>query len=68
MRNASIPQLPVVELDENERNLLAHVQRDYNPGLQSSMFAAWWSEGFRRTGLSQDSLAYRICQDLAAIE
>jgi hypothetical protein len=58
--------LPLLELDEIDRNFLAQVQRKYNPGLEWSMFAAWWSEEFLRAGLPEDSLTYRICQDLEA--
>ena len=53
-------------LGDKERNFLGIVQRKYAQGLEWSEFAAWWGEEFRRSGLAEDSLAYRICQDLEA--
>jgi transcriptional regulator with XRE-family HTH domain len=58
--------LEVRGLGAKERNFLASVQRKYKQGPEWSDFAAWWSAKFRRAGLPEDSLAYRICEDLEA--
>lgn len=53
-------------LDCAERDFLAVVQRQYKTQPEWSEFAAWWSGQFREAALSENSLAYRICQDLEA--
>ena len=53
-------------LGEQERSFLAGVQRRYGKEPEWSDFSAWWSEDFRRSGLSTRSVVYRICQDLEA--
>ena len=58
--------LEVRGLGKNERKFLATVQRKYARRAEWSEFAAWWGGEFRRLGLPEDSLAYRICQDLEA--
>jgi len=58
--------LDLGRLGEKERKFLGTVQRKYARGPEWSEFAAWWGGEFRRLGLSEDSSAYRICQDLEA--
>ena len=58
--------LALSELGEKERKFLGSVQRKYTRRPEWSEFAGWWGEEFRRSGLPEDSLAYRICQDLEA--
>lgn len=53
-------------LGEKERTFLAAVQRRYGKEPEWSAFAAWWTEEFRRSGLTVESVAYRTCQDLEA--
>ncbi len=53
-------------LGDEERKFLGTVQRKYTREPEWSEFAAWWGKEFGRSGLSEDSLAYRICQDLEA--
>lgn len=58
--------LDLGSLNEKEGDFLSAVERRYGKQLEWSEFAAWWSEEFRRSGLSTESVAYRICQDLEA--
>lgn len=53
-------------LDKKEGVFLSAVERSYGKQPEWSEFAAWWAEKFRRTGLSAESVAYRVCQDLEA--
>lgn len=53
-------------LDKKEGVFLSAVERNYGKQPEWSEFAAWWTGKFRRTGLSAESVAYRICQDLEA--
>jgi transcriptional regulator with XRE-family HTH domain len=54
------------ELHAKERAFLAAVRRTYGKGPEWSEFAAWWIAELRRSGLSIESVTYRICQDLEA--
>jgi len=59
----------VLQLDglaAGERAFLVAVRRRYAEEPEWTEFAAWWMSEFERTGLSMDSPAYRICQDLEA--
>jgi hypothetical protein len=58
--------LEVGRLSDNERKFLGAVQRKFARGSEWSEFAAWWAGEFKRSELPEDSLAYRICQDLEA--
>ena len=58
--------LDLERLDANEREFLAAVQRRYKKEPRWSAFAAWWPKALQRSGLSAESVAYRICQDLEA--
>ena len=49
-----------------ESAFLAAVRRRYAEEPEWTEFAAWWMAEFARAGLSMDSPAYRICQDLEA--
>lgn len=53
-------------LDEKETAFLSTVERKYEKQPEWSQFAAWWGEELQRAGLSPESIAYRICQDLEA--
>jgi len=53
-------------LGDGERRFLKKVHRKYGGGPEWSAFASWWTEQFQRSRLREDSLAYRICQDLEA--
>jgi transcriptional regulator with XRE-family HTH domain len=53
-------------LSRAERDFLGTVQSKYEAGPEWSTFASWWSTELRKAGLSQDSVAYRLCQDLEA--
>lgn len=58
--------LDLTALQEEERRFLAAVQRKYEEQPEWSEFEAWWFEGLQSAGLTQASVAYRICQDLEA--
>src|SRR5438128_12414543 len=58
--------LDLKRLDGKEREFLAAVQAKYEKGPGWSAFAAWWPKELQRNGLSAESVAYRICQDLEA--
>jgi hypothetical protein len=58
--------LDLGRLDTNEREFLSTVQARYEKDPSWSAFAAWWPKEFQQRGLSQESVAYRICQDLEA--
>ncbi len=58
--------LELSELGDKERRFLGSVQRKYTRRPEWSEFSGWWVEEFLHSGLSQDALAYRICQDLEA--
>src|SRR2546425_1998673 len=58
--------LDLERLDAKEREFLAAVQARYEKEAAWSAFAAWWPKALRRSGLSAESVAYRICQDLEA--
>lgn len=58
--------LDLTSLDERERKFLTAAVRKYRTQPEWSEFAAWWSEAFRRSALSAESVTYRICQDLEA--
>jgi transcriptional regulator with XRE-family HTH domain len=53
-------------LSADERAFLADVRQRYSQGPEWTEFAAWWMSEFEHAGLSMDSPAYRICQDLEA--
>jgi transcriptional regulator with XRE-family HTH domain len=53
-------------LGKEELAFLASVRRAYSNGPEWSAFAAWWNGELHRLGLSPESTAYRICQDLEA--
>src|SRR5207247_9384402 len=58
--------LDLERLDAKERECLAAVQARYEKEPGWSAFAAWWPKELQRSGLSAESVAYRICQDLEA--
>src|SRR2546425_1074157 len=58
--------LDLERLDAKEREFLAAVQARYEKDPAWSAFAAWWPKELQRSGLSAESVAYRICQDLEA--
>jgi hypothetical protein len=53
-------------LTKDERHFLLAVLHKYRPQTGWSRFAAWWLEAFPKSGLSDKSVVYRICQDLEA--
>jgi transcriptional regulator with XRE-family HTH domain len=53
-------------LAAGESAFLAAVRRRYAAEPEWTEFAAWWMSELQRAGLSMDSPAYRICQDLEA--
>jgi len=59
-------RLDLDRLGAGEREFLASVRCRYATGPEWSEFAAWWVEELRRQGVSDESPAYRICQDLEA--
>jgi transcriptional regulator with XRE-family HTH domain len=59
-------KLNLARLRDKERKFLGAVRRKFAGGPEWSAFATWWVREFQRSGLSNDSLAYRICQDLEA--
>ena len=58
--------LDLERLDAKEREFLAAVQAKYEKNPAWSAFASWWPKELQRSGLSAESVAYRICQDLEA--
>src|SRR5437667_10977713 len=58
--------LDLERLDAKEREFLAAVQAKYEKDPAWSAFASWWPKELQRSGLSAESVAYRICQDLEA--
>lgn len=58
--------LDIGDLSSTERALLATVQEAYEAAPEWSDFASWWSGALERAGLSEGSVACRICQDLEA--
>lgn len=58
--------LDLAELEQAERDYLGTVQEKYEEEPEWSSFADWWSRELREAGLSKESTAYRICQDLEA--
>ena len=58
--------LDLDDLAAGESAFLTAVRRRYAEEPEWTEFAAWWNSEFQRTGLSMDSPAYRICQDLEA--
>jgi transcriptional regulator with XRE-family HTH domain len=59
-------RLELGHLTEAERGFLAEVNRKYNKATGWSDFGAWWITEFKNSSLLQESVAYRICQDLEA--
>lgn len=53
-------------LAAGESAFLAAVGQRYADKPEWTEFSAWWMSEFQRAGLSMDSPAYRICQDLEA--
>lgn len=58
--------LDLERLNAKEREFLGVVQAGYAKDPEWSEFAAWWPERLQQSGLSTDSVTYRICQDLEA--
>lgn len=58
--------LNLARLGDKERKFLGAVRRKFASGPEWSAFAAWWLGQFQRSALPNDTLAYRICQDLEA--
>lgn len=54
------------DLGPTERDFLGTVQEEYEGAPEWSAFASWWGGALRQAGLSESSVAYRICQDLEA--
>lgn len=59
-------ELDLTKLTGKERSFLAEVLGKYQTGPDWSKFALWWLHKFGRAALAEDSLAWRICQDLEA--
>jgi transcriptional regulator with XRE-family HTH domain len=57
-------QLPLSRLSEAEYDFLQVVAKKYNAKQDWTRFAAWWNAKFNASGLTMDSVVYRICQDL----
>jgi transcriptional regulator with XRE-family HTH domain len=53
-------------LTNAERSFLADVNRRYEKAPGWSEFGSWWATEFKNSPLPQESVAYRICQDLEA--
>lgn len=53
-------------LAAGERTFLGAVRQRYSQGPEWTEFAAWWMSEFQHAGLTMESPAYRICQDLEA--
>ena len=53
-------------LTQADKNFLARILGWYERNPDWTEFSARWTRAFRESGLSPDSLAYRICQDLEA--
>lgn len=53
-------------LATDERTFLDAVRRRFADEPEWTEFAAWWLSEFQRAGLSMNSPAYRVCQDLEA--
>lgn len=58
--------LPLGDLNDDERRFLTAVQERYRSEPEWSEFGAWWISEFEDRGLSKDSILYRLCQDLEA--
>jgi len=58
--------LDLEQIDTNEREFLSAVHAKYEKEPAWSAFAGWWPRELQRRGLSPESVAFRICQDLEA--
>ena len=58
--------LGLSSLTKPERAFLLDMYRDYEKGPSWSEFASLWPIAFGRSGLSRESVVYRVCQDLEA--
>lgn len=58
--------LDLAGLGQAERDFLSAVQAMYEAEPEWSTFASWWTSELNAAGLSERSVAYRICQDLEA--
>ena len=59
-------RLDLAGLGQAERDFLGAVQAKYEAAPEWSAFAGWWTSELGAAGLSERSVAYRICQDLEA--
>lgn len=59
-------KLNLSALDAKEVDFLSAVQALYQGNPEWSDFAVWWTTALKKAGLTEDSVAYRICQDLEA--
>lgn len=58
--------IDLTALTRPERDFLVRVLGRYQTGPDWTDFSARWTKAFDESGLSADSPAYRICQDLEA--
>lgn len=54
------------KLNKEEREALAAVVAEYREHPDWTRFGAWWMKELARRELNQDSVLYRICDDLEA--
>jgi hypothetical protein len=59
-------KLPANKLKTDERKFLLEVHAKYRNSPEWTEFAGWWTSLFGKSGLTRDSVVYRICQDLEA--
>jgi hypothetical protein len=59
-------KLNLAALNAKEAEFLSAVHARYENNPEWSEFAAWWTTALKKAGLAEDSVVYRICQDLEA--
>jgi hypothetical protein len=59
-------QIDLARLSRDERKFLLSVRKKYKTQPGWSAFASWWGSELGKSGLTEKSVAYRICQDLEA--
>ena len=59
-------RIELSRLTSDERMFLRPVRKKYEARPGWSAFGSWWTGALSRAGLTEKSVAYRICQDLEA--
>lgn len=59
-------RIDLARLNREEKAFLLSVRKRYKTSPGWSAFSLWWTRELGKAGLSEKSVAYRICQDLEA--